>query len=406
MQLKRIAVSLILFFLLASLCTKNISALDQEKEPPLQKKDVPTIEMDLFNMVNIEREKLGLATVRFSPPLSFLARKHSQDMAQREDISHLSTTGETYSDRLVEGGFYFTKNGENVAYSQTFIPEFIHKGFMDSPGHRANVLDPDFDELGVGVVFKEDKGYYVTQDFVLALAPKERIEAEAEIEENINKIRRVYSLPPISFLAEANRFARQCSINKAKGRPLPSLPAHFGETNIIYIRSASFEYVYSKYKDKLLNANYETGGLGIEFSRNKESPGGTYYITLLLFPENRYKSRSKEDLREIVLSTINDTRESKGLASLIADKELDVRAEKSIKMIYSTTNDESITIPRLGSATIVSYITKDPTLLPEGLKAKIQNNLVDFTRIGIGILFEKNPNFPRGAFWVAILLEE
>lgn len=406
MQSKRIAVSLILFFLLASPCIKSLTGFEQEKEPLYQKKDIPTIELNLFNLVNAEREKIGLAPVRFSPPLSFLARKHSQDMALREDISHLSTTGETYSDRLVKGGFYFIKNGENVAYSETFIPEFIHQGFMGSPGHRANVLDPDFDELGIGVVFKKDKGYYVTQDFVRALAPKGRIEAEAEVEENINKIRRVYSLPPISFLAEANRFAQQCSINKAKGRPLPSIPAHFGETNIIYIRSASFEYVYSKYKDKLLDIKYETGGLGIEFSRNKDSPGGAYYITLLLFPENRYKSWSKEDLKEIVFRTINNTRESKGLASLIADKELAVRAEKAIKIIYTKMNDESITIPRLESATIISYITKDPTLLPVGLKAKIENNLIDFTRIGIGILFGKNPKFPRGAFWVAILLEE
>lgn len=404
--MKRIAIPVFLFLLLAPPCAKNLFCLKQEKESSSQKKDVPTIELDLFNLVNIERKKLGLAPVRFSPPLSFLARKHSQDMALREDISHLSTSGETYSERLVEGGFYFIKNGENVAYSQTFIPEFIHQGFMDSPGHRANVLDPDFDELGIGVVFKKDKGYYVTQDFVRALAPKGRIEAEAEVEENINKIRRVYSLRPISFLAEANRFAQQCSINKAKARPIPSLPSHFGETQIIYIRSASFEYVYSKYKDKLLDINYETGGLGIEFSRNEQSPGGTYYITLLLFPENKYRSRSNEDLNEIVFRTINDTRESKGLGSLIADKKLAVRAENAIKMIYSKMNNESITIPRLGGSTVISYVTQDPNLLPKELKVKIENSFIDFTRIGIGILFGKNPKFPRGAFWVAILLEE
>ena len=405
-QLKRIAVSVFLFLLLAPPCAKNLFCLKQEKEPSSQKKDVPTIELDLFNLINTERKKLGLAPVRFSPPLSFLARKHSQDMALRGDISHLSTSGETYSERLVKGGFYFIKNGENIAFSQTFIPEFIHKGFMEGPGHKATVLDPDFDELGIGVVFKKDKGYYVTQDFVRALAPKGRIEAEAEVEENINKIRRVYSLPPISFLKEANRFAQQCSINKAKGRPFPSLLTHFGETHTIYIRSASFEYVYSKYKDKLLDINYETGGLGIEFSRNKESPGGTYYITLLLFPENKYRSRSNKDLKEIVFHTINNTRENKGLSSLIEDKKLAVRAKKALKMIYAQVNNESITIPRLGSATVISYVTKDPTLLPEGLKVKIENNFIDYTRIGIGILFGKNPKFPRGAFWVAILLEE
>lgn len=404
--MKRIAIPVFLFLLLAPPFAKNLFCLKQEKESYSQKKDVPTIEQDLFNLVNIERKKLDLAPLRFSPPLSLLARKHSQNMALRGDISHLSTSGETYSERLVEGGFYFIKNGENVAYSQTFIPEFIHQGFMNSPGHRTNVLDPDFDELGIGVVFKKDKGYYVTQDFIRALAPKGRIEAEAEVEENINRIRQVYSLPPISFLAEANRFARQCSINKAEDRSPPPIPSHFGETHLFYTRTPSFEYVYSKYKDKLLDKNYETGGLGIDFSRNEKSPGGAYFITLLLFPESEYKSRSNKDLKEIVLHTINNTRENKGFASLIKDKRLSANAEEALKIIFKQMNTASINIPRFGRATVISYVTKDPTLLPEGLKVRIENNLIDFTRIGIGILFGKNLKFPRGAFWIVILLEE
>jgi len=69
-------------------------------------------------------------------------------------------------------------------------------------------------------------------------------------------------------------------------------------------------------------------------------------------------------------------------------------------------NTESIGIPKFGGSKIISYVTKDPTLFPEGLKTKIENNFIDFTRIGIGILFGKNLKFPRGAFWVVILLEE
>ena len=404
--MKRIVIPVFLFLLLAPPCAKNLFCLEQKKESYSQKKDVLTIEQGLFNLVNIERKKLGLTPVKLSPPLSFHARKHSQNMALRGDISHLSTSGETYSERLVEGRFYFIKIGENVAYSQTYIPEFIHQSFMDSPGHRANVLDPDFDELGIGVVFKKDKGYYVTQDFIRALAPKGRIEAEAEVEENINRIRRVYSLPPILFLAEANRFAQQCSINKAKDRSSLPIPSHFGETHLFFTRTPSFEYVYSEYKDKLLDKNYETAGLGVDFSRNKKSPGGAYFITLLLFPESEYRSRSNKDLKEIVFHTINNTRENNGLASLIEDKRLSTDAEKALKIIFKQMNITSISIPKFGRATVISYVTKDPTLLPEGLKIRIENNFIDFTRIGTGILFGKNLKFPRGAFWVVILLEE
>jgi hypothetical protein len=69
-------------------------------------------------------------------------------------------------------------------------------------------------------------------------------------------------------------------------------------------------------------------------------------------------------------------------------------------------NTESISIPRFGRATVISYVTKNPTLLPGGLKTKIENNFIDFTRIGIGILFGNNLKFPRGSFWVVILLKE
>jgi uncharacterized protein YkwD len=405
-QLKRIAIPVLLFLLLAPPCAKNLFCLKQEKESYSQKKDVLTMERDLFKLVNIERQKLDLAPVRFSPPLSFHARKHSQNMALRGDISHLSTSGETYSERLVEGGFYFIKNGENVAYSQTFIPEFIHQGFMDNPGHRANVVDPDFDELGIGVVFKKDKGYYVTQDFVRALAPKGREEARVEVEENINRIRRVHSLPPISFLAEANRFAQQCSINEAKDRSRPPIPSHFGETHLFYIRTPSFEYVYSKYKDKLLDKNYETAGLGIDFSRNEKSPGGAYFITLLLFPESEYKSRSNKDLKEIVFHIINNTRKNKGLLLLKEDIGLATNAKKALRMIYAQKNTSSIAIPRFGGAVVISYVTENPTLLPGGLKSQLEENFIYYKRIGIGILFGKDPEYPRGAFWVVILIME
>jgi uncharacterized protein YkwD len=151
-RLKRIAVSAFLFFSVVSPYTKNLLCSEQEKKAAIQKKDAPSIEQDLFNLVNVEREKHDLAPVIFSPLLGSLARKHSQDMAGREDISHFSTSGEAYSERLVEGSFYFKKNGENVAFSQTFMPEFIHQSFMGSPGHRANILDPDFNEVGIGVV--------------------------------------------------------------------------------------------------------------------------------------------------------------------------------------------------------------------------------------------------------------
>jgi hypothetical protein len=208
------------------------------------------------------------------------------------------------------------------------------------------------------------------------------------------------------FLAEANGFAQQCSINKAENRSRPPIPSHFGETHVFYTRTPSFEYVYSKYKDKLLDKNYETGGLGIDFSRHEKSPGGAYFITLILFPEKKYKSRNNEDLKEIVFRTINNTRKNKGLLLLKEDIGLATNAKKALRMIYAQKNTSSIAIPRFGGAVVISYVTEDPTLLPGGLKSQLEENFIYYKRIGIGIRFEKDSKYPRGAFWVAILLME
>ncbi len=293
-----------------------------------------------------------------------------------------------------------------MAFSETFLADAIHEELMGSPDHKANILDPEFDEVGIGVFFKEDKGYYVTQDFIRSLIPKRKEQAGAEVQEHINSMRREYSLPPILFSKEANDFAQQCSLNKTKDRPAPPVPFHFGETHVIFIMSPSFEYLYSRQRDKLLDRNYQTAGLGIDFSRHEENPGGTYFITLLLFPENKYKSRSKKDLRELVLQTINNVRESKGLLLFTKDKRLATNAKKALRMIYAQKNTSSVTLPKFVGAAVITYVSEDPTLLPKGLKSQLEENFVYYKRIGIDILFGKDSKYPRGAFWVAVLIME
>lgn len=404
--MKKIAIFAFFLFLIASPCSKNLICFEQKKDSSSLKKDISTIEQNLFWLVNKEREKLGLSPLSFSLPLSFLARKHSQDMAGQENISHFSSAGNVYTDRLLEDGFYFRKNGENVAFSSGPVAELIHKGLMESPGHRANILDPDFDEVGIGVVFKENNGYYTTQDFIRSLELKEEEAVKREIQKKINGLRRENFLPPLLFLKEADKYAYKYSLQKTEDRSPPALPSHFGQAYTIYITSPSLENLRPIYEDKILDKIYETTGLGVSFGRNKKYPGGCYFITLILFAENKYKSWSKKDLKEVVFGTINKIREKKRFAPLKWDEKLMDYAEETLKIVVAQRNNSSITLPRLQGVTVLSYFTEDPNVLPKGLKEKIENNFITSTRTGIGILFDKNPKFPRGVFWVAILLWE
>jgi uncharacterized protein YkwD len=124
------------------------------------------IEKKIFLLVNAEREKRNIPKLEFSEILNKLAKGHSSDMAEQEENTHLSSSGEGYTERLVREGIYFITNGENVAVSDTFSAEIIHQSLMESKGHRENILNPDFDLVGIGVIYKKGRGYYITQDFL------------------------------------------------------------------------------------------------------------------------------------------------------------------------------------------------------------------------------------------------
>ncbi|HYA48860.1 MAG TPA: CAP domain-containing protein, partial [Burkholderiales bacterium] len=110
------------------------------------------VEKDLLAILNRERAAHGLPTVRLASSLVGLARKHSAEMARTNVLGHDSAGGKSYTDRLVDAGILFAANGENVAQSWSPSADSIHQSFMNSPGHRSNVLNRDFDEVGIGIV--------------------------------------------------------------------------------------------------------------------------------------------------------------------------------------------------------------------------------------------------------------
>jgi len=246
---KRIFKIISLFFLLVSFSSKILICLPQEELPSSQEA-LYSLEKTLFDLVNQERQKRGLQAVRFSLELSRLARRHSQDMASRKDLTHSSSDGKSYLERLIEAGFHFIAIGENVAYSNGYQPESIHQELMDSPGHRENILTPGFDEVGIAAVFRKGSGYYVTQDFRRAPLGKSEGEVQRDIQYNMNRLRRENNFVPLSFLPEANAYAYRCSLNSEKGSPPPPLPRRFGPTQYHFITSSALEGIepiYAKY---------------------------------------------------------------------------------------------------------------------------------------------------------------
>jgi uncharacterized protein YkwD len=107
-------------------------------------------ERELFASVNQARRARGLAPLRWDDRLAAAARLHAEVMAQRGSAQHGFTGEPTLTTRVKQAGAHFSWLSENVTQGPS--PRFIHSQFMNSPPHRANILDRDMDSIGVGAV--------------------------------------------------------------------------------------------------------------------------------------------------------------------------------------------------------------------------------------------------------------
>lgn len=123
----------------------------------------PDLEKQMLDLVNQERQKAGLNPLAPDPELTEVARRHSADMFARGYFAHDTPEGLSPFDRMSEAGVRFLTAGENLALAPT-IP-VAHTGLMNSPGHRANILRPQFGRVGIGVMDGGMRGLMVSQEF-------------------------------------------------------------------------------------------------------------------------------------------------------------------------------------------------------------------------------------------------
>lgn len=121
------------------------------------------MENQLISLVNEERKKNGLNTLTIDNKLTQIGRGHSADMFKRGYFAHNSPEGKSVADRANDAGYVYLVIGENLAYAPTV--ELAHKGLMNSPGHRANILSPEFNKIGIGIMDGGVYGLMVTQVF-------------------------------------------------------------------------------------------------------------------------------------------------------------------------------------------------------------------------------------------------
>lgn len=145
---------------------EEVVETEQEKVETEQEKvesgDLHAYEQGVFDLTNEERVKNGLAPFKMDKALSDVAREKSNDMKQKGYFDHQSPTYGSPFDMMKQFGITYQSAGENIAMGQR-SPEEVVQAWMNSPGHRANILNGSFTHLGVGYI---ENGNYWTQLFI------------------------------------------------------------------------------------------------------------------------------------------------------------------------------------------------------------------------------------------------
>jgi uncharacterized protein YkwD len=121
---------------------------------------------ELLELTNAERRKAGLPPLRYSAQLGQAAQRHAEDMARNNFFSHTGSNGSQVSDRVREAGYSYSYVGENISAGNA-TPAATLQNWMKSPGHRSNILKPEYTEIGFGYVSAPSSryGHYWVQVF-------------------------------------------------------------------------------------------------------------------------------------------------------------------------------------------------------------------------------------------------
>lgn len=140
----------------------NLIYPKQKLEVPLYDKNILDFEAEVIRLTNQRRTENGLSALKTNWELSRVARYKSQDMHDKKYFSHTSPTYGSPFDMIRNFNIKFNSAGENIAMGQK-TPQEVVNAWMNSPGHRANILKASFTQIGVGYVAN---GNYWTQMFI------------------------------------------------------------------------------------------------------------------------------------------------------------------------------------------------------------------------------------------------
>jgi hypothetical protein len=224
-------------------------------------------EQYLFSAANAERVQRGLPSLHWDAALYRAAQGHAQEMAARASISHQYPGEAELAERGRRAGARFSTIAENVAEAPTSVR--IHDAWMNSPGHRANLLDPQVDAVGISVL-RRDGQLYAVQDFGRTVAALSLSEQEAKIGSLL------LSSASLELLPTSDDVRRTCSMDTGySGARRPWFVMRYTAGDLTRLPDAL--------KTELNTGKFHQAAVGACAPRGNE-PFTAFNIAVLLYP--------------------------------------------------------------------------------------------------------------------------
>src|SRR5712691_8214939 len=189
-------------------------------------------ELELLQMANDDRAKSGLAPLKMDEGLVRAARAHATKMASQNQISHQFSGEPALTQRLAASStLHLNRAGENVAIAES--AEEAHVALMASPGHRDNLLSPNFNVAGFGVL-RDGHRIYVAQDFGFSLPSYSLQQAQELVSASVEQLRAQAKMPRLQRINDESGSTQSSACAMAQADSLNAVSAAPGAYMLRY----------------------------------------------------------------------------------------------------------------------------------------------------------------------------
>jgi hypothetical protein len=233
---------------------------------------ISAAEKQIFNELNLERKKAGLPELEWNDPIAGAARNHSGLLAENAQLSHQFPGEPVLPERLGATGVRFTVSAENVA--RTEYVEDVHLALMGSSGHRANMLNPQYNAVGIGVVEQNGK-VYVTQDFIFLVPVYSEAQFSAAMAEAFNLARTSKGIREIDVRPDPYLRGLACSTDGNAGRLSDKIS---GARSVVVFTSSEPHHLPEQMLGRAANADFHRLTFGVCFRPDQEHGYANFWV--------------------------------------------------------------------------------------------------------------------------------